>query len=264
MPRAPYAWVEEPGTPALSPGAVLVTGFPSAGLAAIVASHYMVRVLNLPRIGQLDSSEALPIAVIQGGHVNPPIRGYGRPNFALVVSEFPPTPSSAVPIAQAILDTAEAKRCRLVLCLEGVVPHPVEEEAEEAAESESPENVWVVLSKTDPALAASFKAAGARFLEEGVIGGVSGALLVRGLRSPVPVATLLVSTRGPDGFPDHRAAAALIELLDRLLPELEIDTKPLRTQAEVIERALRAAMRTRPKPEILEGSPESPAPSMYQ
>ena len=40
-----------------------------------------------------------------------------------------------------------------------------------------------------------------------------------------------------------RAAAALIETVDRFLPDLKIETGPLRTQAEVIERALRAAMK---------------------
>jgi predicted ATP-grasp superfamily ATP-dependent carboligase len=58
---------------------------------------------------------------------------------------------------------------------------------------------------------------------------------------------LLVSARTTEGFPDHRAGAALIETLDRLFPELTIDTGPLRTQAELIEKALRAQMLSRPK-----------------
>ena len=87
-----------------------------------------------------------------------------------------------------------------------------------------------------------------RLLEDGVIGGVSGALLVEALRRSVPVSILLVSAGlAPEGFPDHRAGATLIETLDRLLPELKIDTGPLRTQAEMIERALRAAIKGRDK-----------------
>jgi len=260
MPSAPYQWIEEPGPPTLAPGSILLTSFPSAGLAATVAAHYIVRGLRLPRIGLFDSADAAPVAVVQSGLVNPAIRCYGRPNLGIVVSEFPPTISAARPVADAILDTAEAKGCRLVLCLEGVVPHPVQDEAVPT----TAESVWVVLAREDPAMIKGLGAAGVRPLEDGVIGGVSGSLLVGGLHRKTPVAALLVSAQGPEGFPDHRAGAALIETLDRFLPELQIDTKPLRSQAEVIEKALRAAMRGRPKPsELPEPTPPSDG-TMYQ
>jgi len=79
------------------------------------------------------------------------------------------------------------------------------------------------------------------------------------------VAAILVSAIGPEGYPDHRAGAALIETLDRLMPELKIDTGPLRSQAEVIERALRAAMRQRPNaPTSTPPLPEHGEGTMYQ
>jgi predicted ATP-grasp superfamily ATP-dependent carboligase len=256
-----YRWLDEPGAPQIAPGAVLVTSFPSAGLAATVAAHYIVRAMNLPRIGQLDSPDSAPIAVIQSGHVNPAVRVYGRANFAIVVSEFPPTLSASGPIAEAILAAAEARHVRIVVALEGVVPHPVDEET---PIGDGTESVWFALSKDDPATLTAFQGAGARRLEDGVIGGVSGAMLVGGLHRSLTVATLLVSSNVPEGFPDHRAGAALIELLDRFLPEIAIDTKPLRSQAEMIEKALRVAMQRRPKPPGPEGEPGAPSPSMYQ
>jgi predicted ATP-grasp superfamily ATP-dependent carboligase len=255
-----YHWVDEDGSDALHPGAILFTSFPSAGLAATVAAHYMIRTLNLPRVGLLDSRDSAPIAVIQAGRVNPPVRVYGRPKFGIVVSEFPPTPAAAGPIAEAILATARARQCRMVVCLEGVVPHPVDAEPTEGAA----QSVWVVTSRPDAAFLKSFEAAGAKSLDDGIIGGVTGALLIAGLRSTIPVAALLVSAQGPEGFPDNRAGAALIEMLDRYLPELGIDTKPLVTQAEVIERALRAAMRNRPKSDGEEPGATPPAPPIYQ
>jgi uncharacterized protein len=257
---APYQWIEEPGATSLAPGSVLLTSFPSAGLAATVAAHYIVRTLRLPRVGLFDSPDAAPVAVVQSGLVNPAIRMYGRANFGIVVSEFPPTLSAARPVADAILATAESKGCRLVVCLEGVVPHPVQEEPE----TPNVESVWTVLAREDPALLKGLSGAGVRPLEDGVIGGVTGALLVAGLHRKTPVAALLVSSRGPEGFPDHRAGAALIETLDRFLPELEIDTKPLRSQAEVIERALRAAIGGRPKAPDGDDAPPSPGAAMYQ
>jgi uncharacterized protein len=239
-------------------GAVLLSSFPSAGLAATVASHYMIRSLKLPRVGRFESPDLAPIAVVQAGEVNPTIRVYGRPGLGLVLSEFPPLASQVTPIARTILETAERLSARLLVCLEGVVPHPELEGDRRAADAaEGPgEDVWVAYSRRDPEVLAAFGRTAAHPLEEGVIGGVSGALLVQGLSRKVPVAVVLVSTRAAEGLPDHRAGAVLIETLDRLLPELKIDTGPLRKQAAEIERMLRAAMKTRP----VAAEPEEPTP----
>ena len=263
-----FTWKEEvPASANFGAGSVLVSAFPSAGLATIVAAHYIIRALKLPRIGRFDSPDVSPIAIVQGGQVNPMVRAYGRPDLGLVLSEFPPTPSQANALARTILDGAERRKARLIVCLEGVVPHPVDDENEGESEAiigdgeEPPEQVWVAFSRKDPALLKLFEPSGARPLEDGVIGGVSGALLVQGIGRSLPVAVFLVSARVAEGLPDHRAGAALIEALDRLLPEIEIDTKPLRAQAEQIEKALRAAMKSRPTPPA-EG-PSRPMPEMY-
>jgi predicted ATP-grasp superfamily ATP-dependent carboligase len=262
MTTSAYEWVDEPGAIGLAPNAALLSSFPSAGLAATVAAHYVVRTLGLPRIGMLVSPEAIPVAVVQSGRVQPPIRVYGRPDLGIVVSEFPPALGSASGIGAALLAGAEARHCRSVLCLEGVMPHPVDGTPDLAKLAEA---VWFILAKDDATTAAAFQSAGAHPLEDGVIGGVTGSLLVGGLRGSVPVGAILVSAQGPEGYPDHRAGAALIETLDRIMPELKIDTGPLRSQAEVIERALRSAMRQRPATPST-GSPpaEPPEGAMYQ
>jgi predicted ATP-grasp superfamily ATP-dependent carboligase len=263
-----YTWLDEAAADAnCAPGAVILSAFPSAGLAPLVAGPNKIRVVQLPRIGRFESPDAIPIAVVQAGEVNPPIRVYGRPDLGLVLSEFPPTPTQANAAAKTILDNAERRRARAIICLEGVVPHPEESSDDPVAElAPSDEQVWAAYSRKDPAFVKGFEAAKARTLEEGVIGGVSGALLVQGLGRSVPVAVLLVSARVAEGLPDHRAGAALIETLDRVLPELKIDTGPLRAQAEQIEKALRAVMKSGHGASGAEsGEPERPAsPEMYR
>jgi uncharacterized protein len=255
-----FAWRDEsPADQAITPGAVVISAFPSAGLATIVAAHYAIRALKLPRIGRFESSDLSPIAIVQGGEVNPVIRAYGRKDLVLVLSEFPPTPAQANSLARTILEYAERHRARLVLGLEGVVPNPEADDGEATDASaavatattsdpatESAEQIWAAFSRKDPALLKTFRAANANVLEDGVIGGVSGGLLIQGLSRPVPVAILLVSARAAAGLPDHRAGAALIEAVDRLLPEVQIDTSPLRAEAQQIERALRAAIQRGP------------------
>lgn len=246
-----FKWTDEANQKGLEPHGVILSCFPSAGLAGIVAGHYMIRSLNLPRIGMFESTEPSPLAVIQSGRVNPPVRAYGRADFAVVLSEFPQSPSSASAIARTIMDGAEARKARLIICFEGVVPQPVEEPDAPAKEEEK---VWVVTSRSDPTLDRAFTLAYAHALEDGVIGGVTGSLLVAGLTHTIPVAALLVSARPTEGYPDDRAAAVLIETLDRLFPELTIDTGPLRSQAAMIEKALRQALKSQ------ERAPERPPP----
>ena len=247
-----FTWQEEaPAGSNFGEGSVLISAFPSAGLATTVAAHYMIRALSLPRIGRFESPELSPIAVVQGGLVNPTIRVYGRPDLGLVLSEFPPSPSQANAIARAILDAGLRHKARMIVGLEGVVPHPPGYDEEEGEEGESAvpgeqssEQVWVAYSRKEPGIVKAFAPSKARLLDDGVIGGVSGALLVQGIGKTIPVAVLLVSARAEEGLPDHRAGAALIETLDRLLPEVNIDTGPLRAQAEQIEKAIRAVMKS--------------------
>jgi predicted ATP-grasp superfamily ATP-dependent carboligase len=238
------------------PGAVLLSCFPSGGLAPTVAAHYILQTLKLPRIGALTSEDFPPLAVIQGGRVNPPVRAYGNKDLVLVLSEFPLPGSMINPLAAAILDMAGQLKVQGILGLEGVVPHPLE--AEEAEEEPAEEMVWYAGSGTSEDLPPKYKAAGVRAMGDGVIGGVSGALLVQGIGAPLPIGTLLVSATDV-GYPDHRAAAKVIEVIDQLLPHIQIDTKPLRVQAEMIERALRAAVKSRtPTPTGVPGAENLP------
>ncbi len=255
-----YRWSDVPGSPRLRPGSVVVSSFPGAGLATTVAAHYLIRSLKLPRVGLVEGSETPPVAVVQGGIVHPPVRVYGRDDLALIMSEFPPTPAQASQLAAAILDGAIERRARFVLCLEGVVPHPVEDGA--ASADDDPDMVWIVYAQRNPTVEKMFAPARARLLEDGVIGGVTGALLVRAIPLEMPVATLLVSSRSPEGYPDHRAGAVLLETFDRLVPEASIDTAPIRAQAAQIERILRQSM----KPAAKAASPEAaPMPAeMYR
>jgi uncharacterized protein len=257
-----FEWQVDAEAKPLEPRAVLLCGFAGAGLAATVAAHYMVRALDLPRIGILRSGLEIPIAIVQNGRVQPPIRVHGSGKIAIALSEFPPPPVGLAGLADALLTGAESRNVRLLLALEGVVPHPLvdSDSGEESALGE--EQAWVVSARPDPELLATFGKASARPLEDAVLAGVAGALLVRAQNRPLPVAALLVSARDSEGFPDHRAAATLIETVARLLPDLKIDTAPLRTQAEAIERALRAAMKGQ-KPDA--APPKAPEnASIYQ
>jgi uncharacterized protein len=74
--------------------------------------------------------------------------------------------------------------------------------------------------------------------KEGMITGITGVLLFEGARLKRDVLCLLAEAHS--SYPDSRAAALLVEALDKLLPEIEIDTQPLYKEAEDIEQKIRA------------------------
>lgn len=71
------------------------------------------------------------------------------------------------------------------------------------------------------------------------MGGVAGALLQAGARAGVDVLALLAEAK-PDGA-DARAAARLVQVLDRMIPAIELDLGPRLRQAEAIEATVRKA-----------------------
>ena len=142
---ATFLWRTDAGVPQPASGCVVLSCFPSAGLAAIVAGHYMVQALRLPRVGTFDSEDTLPLAIVQAGRVHPPIRVYGRPELAIVLSEFPASPTAASAIARAILDGAERIGAKALISVEGVMPQPVGDEEEGASSGPSTEeSLWWV------------------------------------------------------------------------------------------------------------------------
>ena len=246
----------------MRPGAIVVTSFPSAGLATTVAGHFMIRSLKLVRTGLFEAPEMAPVAVIQGGEVQPPIRAYGNGALSLVLSEFPSASGQATAIARSIFNGARQRKAGMIVCLEGVVPHPSDPGEEAPPPDEAVEASWAAFSQRSAALDGRFLKPPTKLLSDGVIGGVTGALLVLALETEIPVVALLVSARATEGYPDDRAGAHLIETLTAAFPEFKIDTRPLRAQAEEIEKMLRASMQRSPSPAPDEAG--SPATDMYR
>jgi len=94
--------------------------------------------------------------------------------------------------------------------------------------------------------------------EEGVITGVAGVLLNEGRKRDFDVITLL-SEAHPD-YPDARAAARAIEVIDKLLLHTELDARPLYEEAERIEMQLKNIHH---QTEVAKKPSEPPRPNMY-
>ena len=91
-----------------------------------------------------------------------------------------------------------------------------------------------------------FKGIGLNPLKEGIIMGVTGALLLR--VDGIPMSCVFSETQS--NLPDSKAAAKVIETLDKYLG-LKIDPKPLMEQAEKFEEKLKGIMQQSQKAQEL-------------
>jgi uncharacterized protein len=77
-------------------------------------------------------------------------------------------------------------------------------------------------------------------MKEGMVSGLSGLLLSEGDRLSIDVMCLLGPAKAD--MPDAGGAARLLEIIGEMLPEIKLDSQPLRKEAEEIEQGMKTAM----------------------
>ncbi|HVL87669.1 MAG TPA: PAC2 family protein [Candidatus Thermoplasmatota archaeon] len=230
-------------------GATVIDGFPSVGLVSTITANYLIDVLELQQIGIMDSRFFPTVSIVRNATPMYPVRIYAGKGVCVFISEFQPAPKLIRPIADAILAFAQRKGCTTIISPEGLV-------LEQAGDN--PEEVAIyALGSTDAtrALLAKHKLP---MFGNGIITGVSGVLLNLGKKHGFDTISILAEAN--PNYPDARAAAKVIEVIDALLEHIEIDVKPLYTEAENIERTLRM-MQKQAAP--AEGKGQDYPPSMY-
>jgi len=217
-------------------GATVIDGFPSVGLVSSIVANYLINALGLTQIGIMDSTYFPTVSLVRDGQPMNPVRIYGGPKqegrdqIVVFISEFQPPPNMIKGIAATVLDWTQDQRCNLLVCPEGLIV--------DSASMEEDRQIEVYgVGSTDKATELLRKNSVTLF-EEGVITGVAGVLLNEGRRRDFDVITLL-SEAHPD-YPDARAAARVIEVIEKLLLHTEIDARPLYEEAERIEMQLKS------------------------
>jgi len=228
-------------------GATVVDGFPSVGLVSSIVATYLISNLNLDQIAALDSTDFPPISMVYETRPKFPARIYANEQLKLVVflAEFTPSPQLDRDLAKTILSWAREHYCSLIISPVGV---PMEEGSTFSNNSEP-----LGVGSTDRARL-RLNQTGIEQLRVGIIGGISGVLLNEGRWSNFDVISLAVGAHKQ--FPDARAAAQVIQAVNKLHPDFKLDVRPLLDQAEEIENRLKilrkqaTTVEVSPKPEI--------------
>lgn len=227
-------------------GGTIIEGFPGVGIVGPIAATYLIDYLEMDQICALDSHDFPPTSMVYANKPKFPARIYANSEhkIALFLSEFTPSPRLHRPIAKKLLEWAKEQHCKRFICLEGL---PSGTGDKPGGEGPREINVFGVGS-TDEARR-ELKKYKIKKLETGMIFGVSGVLLNEGRWENFDVITLLAEAYAET--PDALAAAKILEALDRLMPNIKIDTKPLLEQSKKFEEHLKD-LRRQVEPQIKE------------
>jgi len=233
---------------------IIIVGFRTTGLVGTIAANYIIKNRELNRVGAFLSDSFEPMAKIKDGRPSPPITVYSGDNIeapedinrvTIITSDIPVDKSVLPHLADKIIEFAKENDACLITTLEGFqtskkighddskVLHISNRESTDRYANNLPTEV----------------------LENGMLGGMSGLLQYKGDLANYPVLTLLEDAHKQ--FPDSRSAAKLIEILNILIPGIEMDPEPLIEEAEKIEQEIQNSMNQLQQQKNRQGTKES-------
>jgi predicted ATP-grasp superfamily ATP-dependent carboligase len=201
---------------------ILIEGFPGFGLVSTIVSEYLIDHLNAKQIGRLTSTKIPPIIAVHKGKVIEPLAiFYAEKENILILRSIASVNKVEWEISDAMLELADKLDGEEIISIEGV--------GSEIAKKAEPK---VFFYTDDAKKKKKLESVGLKELDEGIIVGVTGALL-----SKQRDASFLFVESYAD-MPDSRAAAKVIEVLDKYL-NLDIDYKPLLQKAASFEEKIK-------------------------
>lgn len=198
---------------------IIIEGFPGFGLVSTIVSEFLIDHLNAKPIGKLHTTKIPPIIAIHQGKVIEPLAiFYAEKENIIILRAIASVNKVEWEIAQAMLDLCDKVNGKEIISIEGVGSEITEKKVEPK----------VFYYSNDDKKKKRFKEIGLKPLDEGIIVGVTGTLLSK----QKDAAFLFVESYS--NMPDSRAAAKIIEVLDKYL-NLNIDYKPLLQKADKFE-----------------------------
>jgi len=198
--------------------AVIIEGFPGFGFVSTIATEFLIKHLDAKPIGTIASTKLEPVAAIHNNQVLNPLQiFYDKKNNIVIVQALVPVDKLEWEIADTISDLAKRIKAKEIVSLEGV-SSPMDAKSSKVFYYTSLKNkrTFDQTLKLPP-------------LEEGIIVGVTGALL---MKTQTPLSCFFVETHSK--LPDNAGAARLVKTLDSYLG-LDVDYKPLLAKAKEFE-----------------------------
>ncbi|MCK4670086.1 MAG: proteasome assembly chaperone family protein [Nanoarchaeota archaeon] len=205
-------------------GATIIEGFPGIGLVGTITTEFLIQHLKAKPVGMIVGKEIPPMVAVHDTKVVRPLAFfYDEKNNILILHVISSIPGAENQIAELLLANAKKWGVKEIISVESVgVP----------IELSRNHRGFYFSNRADQ----KFKKMGLEPLKEGIIMGVTGALM---LQKEIPLTCIFAETHSR--LPDSAAAAKIIEALNKYL-KLNIDVKPLVASAKKFETKLRELM----------------------
>ena len=151
-------------------------------------------------------------------------RSIGCDDLFVITSEFVPKPEQTDEMAELVIEWCVNNNVHTLITLDGIPLF-------------GPDMYSIYGVGSTESARQMMKDYEIESIEDGMVRGLSGMMLLKASEIDLDVITLLGSAK--QDMPDPKGAAKLMEPLTRLLPELKIDTEPLYKEAEEIEKKIR-------------------------
>ena len=204
----------------------IIEGFPGFGLVGTIASEFLIEHLKTEQIGKILFNDMPAMVAIHENKIVEPLGIFYNPKYNIVILHaITAATHYEWDMAAVISKLASDMKAKEIISLEGV------------GSGEDSEGSRVFHYTNDEKNAKLFEKVGIGALKEGIIIGVTGAILLR--VEKIPVSCLFAETHS--NLPDSKAAAKIIEALDKYIG-MELDYKPLLEQAQKFEEKLKMIM----------------------
>ena len=242
--------------------ALVVCCFPSVGMVSSVVAHYLIDHLELEFVGGVAHPKLPAICLVQDGVPLPAIRAYaGQPickiegcdKVLLLMSELIVPDPLVHEIVSSIFVWSKEQKAAMGVLIDAFARKGMKgglNGNEPMVEYEDTEEVDVLGVAATPKMTELLKEMDIPLLEQGVIKGMTGAMLSEGSSRGRNIMSIMVEA--DPRYPDARAAAVIIEHLNKMLPVVDLDHGPLLDEAQKLEEQIRGMM---------EGADAEPSPS---
>lgn len=205
---------------------IIIEGFPGFGLVGTIATEFLIDHLDTEFIGNIWLEDLPPIATIHESKIMEPLGiHYSKKHNLVLIHGITGAKKMEWKIADAIEQICKMLSAKMVISLEGI-----------GSPGKKTTNLYYYSS--DPKLKKQMDKHGMKLLKEGIIVGVTGALLLK--RTHLPMSCIFAETTS--NLPDSRAAAKVVQALDKMFG-LKVDPKPLMKQAKEFEEKLKILLK---------------------
>ena len=202
----------------------IVEGFPGFGLVGTITTEFLIDHLDAERIGSIWLNEMEPMVAIHEKSVVDPIGLFYSKKYNLViVHAITEVKKIEWKLAHALSLLSKKLGAKEIISIEGVG----------LIGGKSRAGIYYYSTNNKK----KFDSVGIPALEEGIIMGLTAALL---LKIKTPLSCIFAETKSK--LPDSRAAANVVEALDKYLG-LKVNYEPLLKQAEEVELKIKSLLK---------------------